>query len=100
MSGRLEANAVYAGVPCRKLMTLDDFYRKRKSRQAEEYMYIKNLTEELHYPEELKKQALREYFMFFEKPENWDDLDEMYKGLIERTGYGDFIMNCRKLKDV
>ena len=36
ISGRVESNSVYAGNPAKKLMTLDEYYEKRKSKQLRE----------------------------------------------------------------
>lgn len=64
VSKKLEGNAVYAGVPAKKLMSLDEFYRKRQEAQKEEAVslvceYIKTYG---HLP---KPEALREFYWLF-----------------------------------
>ena len=36
VSGHLEGNAVYAGNPARRILSIDEYYQKRKSKQIEE----------------------------------------------------------------
>lgn len=59
-----EADGVYAGNPARKLMSLDEFYNKRKERQFEE---AKVLAKEYFncYGKKPQKEIFHEYFMLF-----------------------------------
>lgn len=89
VSGKLESDSVYAGVPCKRIMSLDEYYIKRKSKQQDEY---KEIISRLDFDvnEEVKNKATREYFgVFINKGES---LEEEYISLIERTGYGEKIL--------
>lgn len=55
---QLDDNMVYAGVPCKKIMSLDDFYIKRKLHQSEE---LQEITRRLSTEPETLKSATREY---------------------------------------
>lgn len=69
VSGYLEGNAVYAGNPARKIMSLDDYYHKRKSKQLEEAVdYVKKYKERFGYTPTMKQ--LNEYFFLFFDPED------------------------------
>lgn len=55
VSGHLEGNAVYAGNPARKIMSLDEFYHKRKVKQLDEAVdYVKNMKSDLAVFHQLK----------------------------------------------
>ena len=43
VTGVCESNSVYAGVPARKIMTIEEFYRKREEKQFEEAKQIAQL---------------------------------------------------------
>lgn len=81
VSGLVESNSVYAGNPAKKLMTLDEYYKKRKSRQ---------LSEAVTFVQEYKKRfnkipsedKLNEYFFLF-KPTK---LNEKFKGQLNLMG--------------
>lgn len=81
VSGNIESNSVYAGNPAKKLMTLDEYYRKRKSKQ---------LSEAVTFVQEYKKRfnkiptedKLNEYFFLF-KP---TDLNEKFKDQLNLMG--------------
>lgn len=69
VSGYLEGDAVYAGNPARRIMSLDDYYHKRKSRQLEEaVVYVKKYKERFGCIPPIEK--LDEYFYLFFDPEN------------------------------
>ena len=59
-----EANSVYAGNPAKKIMTIDEFYKKRADKQFDE---AKKLA--LHYKNKFgknpPKEVFSEYFMLF-----------------------------------
>ncbi|NMM95240.1 acyltransferase [Bifidobacterium oedipodis] len=64
--GRLEGNAVYAGVPARKISNLDTFIAKRRTQQIIE---ATQLVEEYKavYKQFPSKEILREFFWLFEQ---------------------------------
>lgn len=69
VSGKLEGNAVYAGNPARKLMSIEDYYEKRKKKQlAEAVNYVKCYKERFGCNPPMAK--LDEYFYLFCDPEN------------------------------
>ncbi|MFQ7634723.1 MAG: acyltransferase [Mediterraneibacter faecis] len=46
VSGHLEGNAVYAGNPARRILSIDEYYQKRKSKQIEEAIaYVRKYEE-------------------------------------------------------
>ena len=78
---------VYAGNPVRFIMSLEDYYEKRKSKQIEE---AKELVREYYkqykkYPE---KELLREFFWLFE--DNYDELNDTFKDVIKLEGNEEF----------
>lgn len=69
VSGKLEGNAVYAGNPARKIMSIEDYYEKRKKKQlAEAVNYVKCYKECFGCNPSIDK--LDEYFYLFFYPEN------------------------------
>lgn len=69
VSGELEGNAVYAGNPAHKLMSIEDYYEKRKKKQlAEAINYVKCYKERFGCNPPMDK--LDEYFYLFFDPEN------------------------------
>lgn len=67
VSGYLEGNAVYAGNPVRKIMSLDEFYHKRKAKQLDEAVeYVKKYKERFGCVPPVEK--LDEYFFLFFNP--------------------------------
>lgn len=69
VSGNLEGNAVYAGNPARKLMSLEDYYEKRKKKQlAEAVNYVQCYKE--CFGENPPMDKLDEYFYLFFDPKN------------------------------
>lgn len=90
VSGHIESNSVYAGVPAKKIMTLDDFYMKRKASQEKEYNDILTRAKENHYSKSEEENAVKEYFWLFTDHEK--ELDDRYLLQIERTGYKDKIL--------
>jgi len=64
VSGVCESNSVYAGVPARRIMSMDEYYEKRKSRQLQEAREFVRL-----YRERLGAvppvEAMTEYFPLF-----------------------------------
>ena len=66
-----EPNAVYAGVPAKKIMSIDEFHEKRKKQQLKEAVAIVNeyykKTGEIP-----NKKILREYIFLFEDRDNFN----------------------------
>jgi len=77
-----EPNSVYAGNPARKIMSLDEYYDKRKESQLEEAEAFVKLFYERHrrYP---KEQDLREYFYLFS---DGKQMDSIYRRQLEVSG--------------
>lgn len=64
VSGYIESNSVYAGNPAKKLMTLEEYYNKRKNKQLQEAVqFVKEYRKRFKkIPSEDK---LNEYFFLF-----------------------------------
>ena len=65
VTGRLEGNAVYAGVPAKKISSLDVYVDKRRNLQLEEATLLVRKYEEV-YDKRPSKELLREFFWLFE----------------------------------
>ena len=64
VSGNLEGNAVYAGSPAHKIMSIEDYYKKRKKKQLTEAVnYVKCYKECFGCNPPINK--LNEYFYLF-----------------------------------
>lgn len=83
VTGKLEGNAVYAGVPTRKLCDLDTFVQKLKDRQLPEAVSLVNEHKRVYgtWP---PKQALREFFWLFEPRSG--SIDPVFKNMNNRFG--------------
>lgn len=67
VSGHLEGNAVYAGNPARRILSIDEYYQKRKSKQIEEAIaYVRKYEERFGTVPSIEK--LDEYFFLFFNP--------------------------------
>ncbi|MCH4158857.1 MAG: acyltransferase [Bifidobacterium minimum] len=86
VSGKLEGNAVYAGVPARKLMSLQDFIHKRRSAQYEE---AKSLVMEYReiYGKDPDERLLREFFWLFAS-RDVHTLDPVFSAVLDLDGNG------------
>ena len=64
-----ESNGVYAGVPAKRIMSIDDFYNKREEKQLEE---AKLLATEYYrrYRKKPDSEVFHEYFMLFENADS------------------------------
>lgn len=82
VSGLVEDNSVYAGNPARKIMSLEEFYQKRKNRERDEIQAIVDRIDFDYSPEIWK--YLREYSCQFE-----DAPESMKQKLMQDTGYYD-----------
>ncbi len=84
VSGKIDSNSVYAGVPARKIMDLKTFYEKRKANQDVEMQMITEQYNKMYHnmpPESI----LREYFWNF--ADRSKKLNHEYEGLLRRTGF-------------
>lgn len=64
VTGKIESNSVYAGNPARKIMSIEEFYAKRKERQSQEITKITEKYEERTH-KKINEKVLREYFWNF-----------------------------------
>lgn len=112
VSGHLEGNAVYAGNPARRILSIDEYYQKRKSKQIEEAVaYVRKYEERFGAVPSMEK--LDEYFFLFFNPndqsqrETFDfklKLLENYDETMKKTelnkpifsSYDEFIKYCRE----
>ena len=69
VSGKVDSDSVYAGNPAKKIMSLDEFYAKRKERQLAEAVAYANAYY-ARYGKEVPAQKLDEYFFLFSTSEN------------------------------
>lgn len=77
VSGNLEGNAVYAGNPARKIMSIEDYYEKRKKKQLSEAVnYVKCYKERFGCNPPIQK--LDEYFYLF-----FDPADEKQRNIFD-----------------
>lgn len=68
VSGKVESDSVYAGNPAKKIMTLDEYCEKRRSKQLEETVeFVKEYKK--RFGENPSEDKLNEYFFLF-KPTN------------------------------
>ena len=111
VAGNLEGNAVYAGSPAHKIMSIEDYYKKRKGKQLEEAVnYVKCYKECFECNPPMDK--LDEYFyLFFDSMDkkqkeifayklnlmgNYDEsLEAAMKRNREFASYDDFIEYCK-----
>lgn len=90
-SGKIDGNSVYAGNPARKIMTLDEYYLKRKARQKDEaYAIVRDFYNRFHkLPNE---EVLSEYFYLFVNKDNKELIDKYKNKLILMDNYRESIM--------
>ncbi len=74
IKGKIPDNCVAVGVPCKPVMSLDDFYRKRLEKQEQEAFVLVNEYIR-HYGKSPTKEILHEFFFLFE---NGEGLEEIY----------------------
>lgn len=84
VSKKLESNAVYAGVPARRLMSLDEFIEKRHDAQLREAV---SLVREYYtvYGRKPDKTVLREFFWLFE-PRDLSALYPVFRDVLNLDG--------------
>lgn len=88
VKGRIESDSVYAGNPAKRIMSLNEFYEKRKVKQLEEYEEIKRQYK-IRNGKEADEKATIEYF--WQYSDRTKPLSKDIEGLIERTGYAEKI---------
>ena len=83
-SGKIDGDSVYAGNPAKKIMTLDDYYLKRKARQKDEaYAIVRDYYNRFgKLPEE---DVMAEYFYLFVNKNDKISI-ERYKNKLELMG--------------
>lgn len=93
VSGNIESNSVYCGNPAKKIMTLEQFYKKIKERQLSDLDIIKSELNIDIIDSESYENEFFEYFYLF-KDKNKFNINE--KNQIKRAGNYDKII--KKLK--
>lgn len=81
-------NVVTAGNPCKVIMTLDTYHKKRKAAQVEEASELVRLYRE-RYGKEPDEKALHEFFWLF--TDNDDELVDTWKKMMELVGNKKFL---------
>ena len=80
-------NCVAAGNPCKVVMSLDDYYKKRKAAQVKEATELVKLYRARRH-EEPRESALHEFFwLFSDEP---DELPEIWKNMNKLIGNEEF----------
>lgn len=69
-----ESNSVYAGNPARRIMSISEFYQKRKQKQFEEAREIA-IRYKTQCGKEPPREVFSEYFMLFSTPEAAAEVD-------------------------
>lgn len=109
-SGRIEGDSVYAGNPAKRIMSLKDYYEKRKSRQRDEaYTVVKEYYKRFNKLPEVE--IMSEYFYLFvdrtdselikkyeSKLRLMDNYEESILALSkpEFNGWEEFLTYCRR----
>ena len=81
--GIVESNSVYAGNPAKKIMGIEQFYKKRMSKQVSEAKILARKYYE-KYGEVPKREIFHEYFMLFEG--SYSNLCCEFKNKLKLTG--------------
>ena len=68
VTGDCESNSVYAGSPAKRIMSVDEYYSKRESKQFEEAKDMARIYRE-KFGKNPPKEVFFEYFMLFSTPE-------------------------------
>lgn len=90
-----ESGYVYAGTPAKKIMTINDYHKKRKENQIDDaYNIVKNYYERYgKYPEMDK---LREFLFLFDVPLNNKVLEDLLKSSGHYKKCLEAYKNCNK----
>ena len=101
VKGNLIPNSVYAGVPAKRICSLEEYYEKRKKLQVEEAVLLVNEYFSV-YKKEPEKRHLHEHFWLFENDINnleQDFIDKLaLRGNFEKSKIA-FENNIPKFKD-
>ncbi|MBR3988860.1 MAG: acyltransferase [Clostridia bacterium] len=81
-----ESNSVYAGVPAKRIMSIEDYYSKRKSAQFEEAKDIA-VRYKNTFGVEPDKEVFNEYFMLFSTKEEADSINRYKKQMETSMNY-------------
>ena len=88
----IPANSVAAGVPCRVICSLDDYFKKRKAKGFNEAMeYIRSFRSRFH--RNPVASELKEEFIYFVDKDNIGDYPEIPVKFQLGSGYSDWIEN-------
>ncbi len=68
VTGDCESNSVYAGVPAKRIMSVDEYYKKREAEQLEEAKKMVLIYRE-RFNKNPPKEEFHEYFMLFSSAE-------------------------------
>lgn len=83
VKGKIPDNCVAVGVPCKPIMTLDEFYQKRLNDfEKEAFLLVNEYIK--HYGKKPDKKVLHEFFFLFEK--NDDSLEKIYNDKLDLCG--------------
>lgn len=95
--GKLEGNAVYAGNPARRIMSIEEYYKKRVDNQLQEALTYVSCYEKRFgkLPEE---KCLREYFFLFTNADNAETLVLFDKEMKLTGNYENTVEELRKNK--
>lgn len=83
----IPSNCVAAGNPCKVIMSIDEYYKKRKAAQLEEAKELVELYRE-RYEKEPDEKALHEFFWLFTDGE--DELPDSWEHMMKIGGNYDF----------
>lgn len=81
VSGKVDSDSVYAGNPAKKIMSLNEFYAKRKEKQLAEAVAYANAYHD-RYGKEVPAGKLDEYFFLFSTSTSCD----LYRRKVELMG--------------
>lgn len=109
VSGRIESDSVYAGNPAKRMMSIDEYYTKRKKNQLTEAVAVVNRFVDV-YGYEPPLEALNEYFFLFATEDEICPSFESQLALLGNKelslkrikdsrlfyGYKDFLRYCRE----
>lgn len=97
ISGYLEGNAVYAGNPAKKIMSLNEYYRKRKSKQLDEAVnYVEKYKERFGCAPSIEK--MNEYFYLFFNP-NDENQKKIFESRLKLMDNYDFSLKAAQNRD-
>ena len=87
VSGRLLNNSVYVGVPAKRIMSLEEYYKKRKGQQIEEAFNIYNMYYQWKGTEAPEKEYGSYCYLWRKKNGRMDNEDTVFKDFDEFCNY-------------